>query len=280
MEDGSAVCSPSEGRGLSTARAVLKVLAHLRDHPEGVRASAVADLIGKSLSTAYYLLTSLCEEGFAVRDPHGGRYRLARAAVPCGGAPPDDPEGAVDELFRRAHKRTYLGRIEGGALEIVSVRGRQGMPRIPGLGSRVGADAHALAMGKVVLALLPAAARRRYIDRGLTAFTDATITSPDALLAELDDVRRRGVAVEREEFRPDFCCVAAPLHDERGRFVAALGVSATTRAFDAERAALEDAVRAVASNHVRKTSGFLPSRRAGAYTSAPSAPTPSEETGL
>jgi DNA-binding IclR family transcriptional regulator len=112
----------------------------------------------------------------------------------------------------------------------------------------------------VVLSLLSADARARYAGRGLQAFTDATITSPGALLAELDAVRARCVAVEREEFEPDFCCVASPVLDARGRFVATVGVSVTTRAFDLERAGLIAAVResAGASNHLQKTAEILP----------------------
>ena len=55
-------------RGLSTARAVLQVLSFLEQHPDGVRADDVARVVGKSVSTAYYLLASLVEEGFAVHE--------------------------------------------------------------------------------------------------------------------------------------------------------------------------------------------------------------------
>jgi len=251
------------GRGLSTARSVLKVLTLLAEHPDGVRACDVAERVGKSTSTAYYLLASLCEEGFAVRDGPCGRYRLqrdgVRAAQPSGHLRCDDLEPAVDALFLRTRKRCYLGRVERGGIEIVAVRGRQGLAKIPGLGSRIGAGLHALAMGKVVLSLLPDEARRRYARRGLRSFTDATITSPQALLDELEEVRRRGVAIEREEFQPDFCCVAAPMRDLRGRFLATVGLSATTRAFDIEREQLVEAVldAAAMSKHVQKTREIL-----------------------
>jgi DNA-binding IclR family transcriptional regulator len=235
-----------EGRGLSTARAVLRVLAFLGRNPEGVRASEVAAEVGKSVSTAYYLLASLCEEGFAIHEPHGGFYRLRRdrdvQLEPDWVEGADELAGVVDALFRRTHKRSYLGRVEHGTIEIVVVRGRQGMPRIPGLGTRITDGAHALAVGKVVLARLPEDARRLYVRRGLRRFTPNTITSPEALMAELDRVRRQGFAVDVEEFDEDFCCVAAPLLDPRGRFRAVLGLSATKRAYEAERDQLVGAV--------------------------------------
>ena len=63
-------------RGLSTARAALRVTWLLARAPEGVRADQVAETLGKSVSTAYNLLASLCEEGVAVHHS-GGVYRLA-----------------------------------------------------------------------------------------------------------------------------------------------------------------------------------------------------------
>jgi DNA-binding IclR family transcriptional regulator len=255
------------GRGLSTARSVLQVLTLLAEHPEGVRACEVAERVGKSTSTAYYLLASLCEEGFARREG-AGRYQLQPFAAPAAVAPAGDAlglEGVLDDLHCRTRKRCYLGQVRGGAIEIVGIRGRQGLARMPGLGTRIEQDVmHALAMGKVVLSLLGAEARGRYVRRGLQAFTAATITSSDAVLAELDEARTRGVATEREEFEPDFCCVAAPIVDVRGRFLATVGLSVTTRTFDLERDALVTAVREVASasNHVQKSAEILPAAAA------------------
>jgi DNA-binding IclR family transcriptional regulator len=252
-----------EGRGLSTARAVLRVLAFLGRHPEGVRARDVAGELGKSTSTAYYLLASLCEEGFAVHDQHGGRYRLRRdrdlRPEPDEGGDADELAGVADALFRRTHKRSYLGRLEHGEIRIVAVRGRQGMPRILELGTSITDGAHAVAMGKVVLALLPEEARRHYVRRGLRPYTASTIVSPEALMVELDRVRREGFATDVEEFHDDSCGIAAPILDPRRRFNAVLGLSATRRAYDTEHEQLAGAVVGMArlSKHLRKTRRFF-----------------------
>jgi DNA-binding IclR family transcriptional regulator len=60
------------GRSLATARAVLRVLDLLLAEPDGLTTAEVARMIGKSPSTARYLLSSLCQEGFGIRD--GQRY--------------------------------------------------------------------------------------------------------------------------------------------------------------------------------------------------------------
>src|ERR1700738_2853567 len=111
MKQPAVAAAPSdEGRGLTTALAGLKVLAFLGRRPDGVRASEVAAEVGKSISTAYYLLASLCEEGFAIHDPHGGLYRLRRdrgvQLESDGVGATDDLAGVVEALFRRTHKRS------------------------------------------------------------------------------------------------------------------------------------------------------------------------------
>jgi DNA-binding IclR family transcriptional regulator len=239
------------GRSLSTARAVLQVLSLLIEHPEGVRVQAVAEELAKSTSTAYYLLTSLCEEGFAVHESRGV-YRVARGLERLTGLPEPTSilhsglESSVDELFLLTRKRSYLGVARRDCIEIVAFHGRQGVPRMPGLGTKIRDNAHALAMGKVVLSLLAGRGLARYCARGLKSFTPHTITAPDVLAHELQRVRHDGYAVDREEFDENFCCVAAPIFDSGGRFVAALGLSTTAHIFDADREHLAHAVRGVA----------------------------------
>jgi len=240
-------------RSLSTARSVLRVLALLIEHPEGVRADEVAERLGKSTSTAYYLLSSLCEEGFAVHASQGVYQASRRFGEEEASSGPGHSDGdlraTVEELFILTRRRSYLGVVRSGRIEIVAVRGRQGVPRMPGLGAEIEihSGAHALAMGKVVLAELESEGLRRFLAGGLRGYTEHTITDPQELLAELELARQDGFAVDREEFDTSFCCLAAPIRDARGRFRAVLGLSVTSNVFDAERKQLADTVRGVAA---------------------------------
>jgi DNA-binding IclR family transcriptional regulator len=274
--------SGSSRRGLSTARAALQVAWLLAARPDGVRADEVAETLGKSVSTAYNLLASLCEEGVAAHHP-GGVYRLApafRELVGTGIAPaPElhDLAGLVGDLLTRTHKRSYLGVVRGGALNVVLERGLQGMPKLPGLEPRIADNAHAVALGKVVLALARPEAVARYLEPGLRRFTAHTITDPVALRAELADVRSRGFAVEREEFGDDFCCIATPVRDPRRRFLGVIGISMTRRAFDDEHASLARTVVEVARTVGPKPAELAALRPSGALAAMPFQP--SAETG-
>ena len=137
--------------------------------------------------------------------------------------------------------------LRNNQLRVVLERGLQGMPKLPGMNPEIADNAHALALGKVVLALGPTRGRRAATrSAGLKRFTAATITDPHALLRGA--ARRsasRGVACEREEFERDFCCLAAPVLDHERRFLGAVGISMSRKAFDNERAQLEETLRDV-----------------------------------
>jgi DNA-binding IclR family transcriptional regulator len=233
-------------RGLSTARAALRVTWLLARAPDGIRADEVAETLGKSSSTAYNLLASLCDAGVAQRHP-GGIYRLAREFRATVAEEPDrhDLSGVVDDLLARTHKRAYLAVLRDNELRIVLERGLQGMPKLPGATPEIADNAHALALGKVVLALGPRSAVDRYARAGLKRFTPSTITEPEQLHDELRRVRLTGVAHEREEFERGFCCLAAPVLDHDRRFLGAVGISMSRRAFDSERERLEETLRDV-----------------------------------
>ena len=231
-------------RGLSTARAALSVTWLLARAPDGVRADEVAETLGKSVSTAYNLLASLCDEGVAERLP-GGLYHLAPGFRETVAEESDrhNLSGVVDDLLARTHKRAYLAVLRGPQLRVILERGLQGMPKLPGMSPEIRDNAHALALGKVVLARAPADALERYLSAGLKGFTEHTITDPDVLRTELRRVRRDGIAVDREEIAPDFCCIAAPLLDEQRHFLGAVGISMSVRAFGLEREALSETLR-------------------------------------
>ncbi|GGM96406.1 acetyl-CoA synthetase [Thermus composti] len=205
-------------RSLSTVQAALRTLAYLAEHPEGVEVKEVARLLGKSLSTAYALLNSLVEEGFAVKGGRGYRLGSAKPVPP----EPAPLEEALEELYLRTRERCYLVLLTPEGVRL-KTRGRQGQPHP--LGETFPPEWHALALGKVLLAFgafpLPP----------LTPKTPYTLTDPLALEEELKRVRASGLAVEMEEYALGISGLAVPLLDAEGRLLGALGVKVPARRF-------------------------------------------------
>lgn len=69
----------------------------------------------------------------------------------------------------------------------------------------------------------------------LEAHTARTITRKAGLEAEIQLTRGRGFAVDDEEFTQGIRCAAAPVYDQGGRMIAAIGLSGPTARVDKPR---------------------------------------------
>lgn len=91
---------------------------------------------------------------------------------------------------------------------------------------------HATATGRAVLAHLPAADVDELIDRGLDSYSESTLTDPSELRTELKRVRANGYSVNRNQYRPDVCAIAAPILDTDGTPLAAVAISMPDSRYD------------------------------------------------
>lgn len=89
---------------------------------------------------------------------------------------------------------------------------------------------HATSNGKVLLSGLPEPEVTQ-LTRELPAYTPDTITSRTALATVLQEVRRHGYAVARNELDTGLTAVAAPIRNSHGEIVASVSVSGPTFRF-------------------------------------------------
>ena len=82
---------------------------------------------------------------------------------------------------------------------------------------------HCTASGKTYLASLPPAQRRKLVGAlKLEARTPNSHVTQESLLAELSEIAAQGYSLDREELMEGMVALAAPVHDRKGRFVAAI----------------------------------------------------------
>jgi DNA-binding IclR family transcriptional regulator len=109
--------------------------------------------------------------------------------------------------------------------------GTQMMRVVQIIGAR--APLHITAVGKIFLAADGPEKCREYAQRtGLPKFTDNTHTEPAGLLKEIERVRQQGCAFDNEEAEKGVSCIGAGIHDDDGRLVAGLSVSAPSERFN------------------------------------------------
>ena len=86
--------------------------------------------------------------------------------------------------------------------------------------------AHCTALGKMILASLRPDQLQRFLQRvELKPSTEKSITEVAALLREIEDIRRSGIAFDDGEFNAEVRCVAVPVKDFTGQTIGALGIS-------------------------------------------------------
>jgi DNA-binding IclR family transcriptional regulator len=214
----------------------------------------VARAAGLSPSTTHRLLGELVATRLVHRSPEG-RYRIGTAARPAlGHAGMPIPATALECVTgadrAAAAVRTHVTAALDDLASITGLHARFGvwhergvsvLDRAGGRGPRVGMPGlgvlpvHATAVGRALLAHAPPADVLRVMTSRLPAYTDSTVTTPDALAAALAAVRTRGVAVVRREWRADESAVAVPVFGPAG-VVAALELTGGTLPFAAAAA--------------------------------------------
>jgi IclR family acetate operon transcriptional repressor len=85
---------------------------------------------------------------------------------------------------------------------------------------------HSTALGKAILAHLPADERLLFLSLQLDSMTTRTVTDGSALQHQLKQVARRGYAIEVGENEDGSMCIGVPILDERDYPIAAISLSA------------------------------------------------------
>jgi DNA-binding IclR family transcriptional regulator len=189
----------------------------------------LAGQLGLPKATVHGILRTLRDVGFVEQDPDSGKYQLGAALLHMGSSYLDGNELRTralnwsDALASRSRESVRIGTLHEGRVLIVHHVFRPDDSR---QALEVGAllPAHATAIGKALLAESDYVAGE-LATAGLARFTSATVTDPDALRSELDEVRERGWAADVEELVDGEASYAAAIKDRRGVTVGAIGIS-------------------------------------------------------
>jgi DNA-binding IclR family transcriptional regulator len=212
---------------LATVERAMDLLFHLNGAPEASGVTAIGRALGLPKSSVHRMLTALARRGLVERDAQG-RYRSGIGLVALGlGALEREPavlaaRPVLESEAAALGETFFLVGARAGALVVLDKAEGTGFLRAA---PRVGASVpvHATAVGKLFLAFgadLVAAPAEPF-----ERFTARTARDAAALRREVQRVRERGYAENREEWIEGLGVVAAPIF-ARGRLAAALVVAA------------------------------------------------------
>lgn len=190
--------------------------------------AGIARHSGLPKSTAHRVLAMLTEVG-AVEQVEGG-YRIGLRMFSIGALPPEAAlrEAALphlEQLHRVTGQTLHLAILRDADVvyleKLLPRRTRLDMPSV--IGDRL--PATCTGVGKALLAFSPADMASAALAGPLQRRTAQSVGSPAELRHELDVIRDRGYAFDRQEATVGVACVAVPVLAAPGRAIAAISVA-------------------------------------------------------
>ena len=223
-----------DGGGDGTVGKALDVLDRVAQAGRPVRFSELLTDGAYPKATLYRFLQTLTHQGMlaydADRQTYGLGVRLVRLAHAAWAQSSIAPLARpfIDRLSADVGETIHLAQLDLGQVLYVDKRNAQRPVEMFSQAGKVG-PAYCTGVGKAMLAFLTEDELSRAMERqSFHRFTDHTLNTPAKLLAELQAIRGRGFAFDREEHEPGIICIALPILTRGGRVMGALSVTSTT----------------------------------------------------
>ncbi len=223
-----------EARSVKSAERVLDLLEHIGEKSDGTTFTALSRQLNIPKSSLHALLDVLTLRGYVELQKESRTYSLGLRLWETGQAYQRhhgiirEARVVLEGVVAQVNETAQLAQLVGSEnVYLAKVESTHPLRLQSEVGRRL--SAHATGVGKALLAQLDDADVIGRFGRGrLPSYTANTIPTVDALLLELDHIRRRGFAIDNEEYTPGVFCVAVPVSDGGEGASAAVSVSVPT----------------------------------------------------
>jgi DNA-binding IclR family transcriptional regulator len=215
------------------------ILRALEDETKGLSLGQIAQRVNLARSTVQRIVAALETEKLVIAATPNGRVRLGPTILRLAASVRSDflaqARPFLERLSAELHETVDLAMIKKDHLVFIDqVIGSQRLRAVSAVGETF--PLYCTANGKAYLAQLSDAGVEKLVGRTYEPRTPHTLIKLDALIAELNRVRRDGVAYDREEHTLGICAVGVALHDPLGNPMA-ISVPVPTQRFQ-DRAGL------------------------------------------
>jgi DNA-binding IclR family transcriptional regulator len=221
---------PEARERLSSVATAIRLLKAFSEDEVDIGISDLARRLGIAKSTAHRLAVTLVSEGMLEQDGGTGKYRLGVALFRLGALVrrrmevSNEARPFLYDLREKINESVHLAILDGNEIMYVyNLESTHAIRMRSDIGVRK--PAYCTAEGQAILAFRPPEVVQAVVRKGLQPRTPQTLTDPDGLMKALDTVRQKGCAVEDEESEMGVRCIAAPIRDDAGEVVAAVGVA-------------------------------------------------------
>lgn len=181
-------------------------------------------------STVFRFLSTLCSLGYVQQNPVSRQYSLTFKFFQIGRGKninltlASQVRPFMEMLLKETGESVHLAVLQGlKVLYIDQVESRNTLRVNVEIGKTF--PAYSVGVGKAILAYMPETEVISLFQKeAFIKFTEKTIDSLDDLLEDLNQVRKRGYALDNEECMVELACIAVPLFS-LGAPVAAMSVT-------------------------------------------------------
>jgi len=200
-----------------SVKKAFEILRALSSSKEGLGVSEIARGLNMAKSTVHGMTSTLEGLGAVTRDPKTKRYRLGLTLFELGRLAYSQVDlktlarPVIEELMEKTQASVFLGILNWDHVTVLDiVESRQDLKITAPIGTTM--SLFAGAVGKVFLASMEESQSQKIIrSKGLTRFTKNTIVDPELYFQELENVRKKGYAVDDEEYILGVRAVASPI---------------------------------------------------------------------
>lgn len=237
------VSSVNQTRGVKNVHRVIDLLESFEQHPSGLSLSELSTHLNLPKSTVSRLLSALLDRKFIRESNPPGKYLLGYKFLNLSSAYLQgfdlyrEAHPKLEELNKKIDETIIMGVFDQTRHQIIYLDKVDTTKSIK-LGTRVGeiAPIHCTALGKALLSSLPDETVAQILESySFEKFTDQTIVNISVLFEDLSATRKRGYAIDHQEYKPDIICVGAPIKNFTGDPLAAISVSAPADRLDPTR---------------------------------------------
>lgn len=229
---------------------------------KSVGVTELAEELQVNKSTAYRMLETLRQFNMAEQNKSSLKYKLGPAVLKLS-----------EQLYKNLNiisiARPYMRRLAeeiGESVHLCILSNDRAIvidqimtsSRLT-VNAKIGNDEpiHSSSVGKCLIAFSSEQTIERILENPLEKFTEKTITSKQDFLAELEEVRRTGYAIDDGEISEEIRCIAVPIFNHLNEAVYSMGMSGPTSRMTAFKIETVAGTLLAAGNAISTQLGYM-----------------------
>jgi len=230
-------------KGVKTVFRVLDILETIGEAPNGLGLSEISEMLNLPKSTVHRLVGALINRQYIrvsnLNEKYLLDYQILGLSKSCLGTIDilKNTHPYLEAINEELNETVILGVLDHNKFLVIyldKIDTSHSLRLVSNIGERV--PVHCTALGKAILSKYDETEiRRKFKGYELRKFTENTIIDLDTLIINLKEINQLGYCVDREEYKPDISCVAAPICGYLGQPIAAISVSVPSSRFSKKR---------------------------------------------